>query len=464
MEITFNFSSGEDASPTVCPYCGKSVEYDQDNIIPCPHCQQVIYYLWDNSNSVNEHDYYIAMQKRILFEYGLASRRFNFVTKKYQALGQNLLAADLEELVNAGTVRLTIKVKEVGEEFSEDIEWQLSEWHITLPSPRKLAYLVSLGYDVDQYLTRTETEFLIDMLKANGATVVKEFSEEKHGHFTLEQVHRRLDVPFIPIVEQSLQTPTAAAAQPSKTVAPPPIREKVHEIRSADVSQLGSSKLFNLRDKILSAYEAKAMLHKKYTMIHDELRTQSRLWFGLKKLLAPYFGELEEYRKHLEFLAAQEKSAKSSWEKYRLRSSARLPASREASWKQLTTAFSRVCASKVFDVVSEKEVAGRKHKVCEPVAFKLESKDIISVPYPVLYLQNANGADIYIYPNFIIMEDGATVAVIDIADLKMTESVQDRYEFTLETDSGLNEMYQIEDRDAGKRFGAALRNHVELCR
>ena len=114
----------------------------------------------------------------------------------------------------------------------------------------------------------------------------------------------------------------------------------------------------------------------------------------------------------------------------------------------------------MYDVVSEKEVAGRKTKVCEPVTFKLESKDIIAVPYPVLYLQNANGADIYIYPNFIIMEDGATVAVIDIAELTMTESVQDRYEFTLETDSGLNEMYQIEDREAGKRFGEALRNHV----
>ncbi|MBR0191102.1 MAG: hypothetical protein IJQ31_03445 [Thermoguttaceae bacterium] len=163
-------------------------------------------------------------------------------------------------------------------------------------------------------------------------------------------------------------------------------------------------------------------------------------------------------------MAAQEKATKIAWEKYRLRSSVRLPKSREESWQKLAQAFGKVCTSQVFDVVSEKEVAGQKTKVCEPVVFKVESKDIISVPYPVLFLQNANGADIFIYPNFIIMEDGDTVAVIDIAELKMTENIEDRYEFTLETDSGLNEMYQIEDRDAGKRFGEALRNHVALSK
>ena len=462
MEITFTTSGGQDASPTVCPYCGKSVEYGRDNIMPCPHCHKTIFYLWDDSRFVTNEEYLAFIQEQSLREYQMAARRFNFVTKKYQALGQDLLAADLAAFVKSGTVRPSIKVKQVGEEYSETIEWILFDYEIALPSPRALAYLVSLGYTVDRLLTKTETSYLIDMMKISRSAVPKSFSPEENGTFTLEQAHRRLDVPFTPVTVQDAMPQQALPAREAPT--PPPVVEKVHEIRSADLCLLGSAKLFNLRDKILSAYEQKERLFKKYMVIHQELGSQSRLWFGLKKLLAPYFGELEEYRKHLEFLAAQEKAAKSAWEKYRLRSSARLPASREASWKQLTTAFSRVCASKVFDVVSEKEVAGRKHKVCEPVAFRLESKDIISVPYPVLFMQNANGADIYIYPNFIIMEDGATVAVIDIAELKMTESVQDRYEFTLETDSGLNEMYQIEDRDAGKRFGAALRNHVELSK
>ena len=459
MEFTITSSSGPAVSATVCPYCQLPVEYGNDNITHCPHCHKTIFYIWDDSRFVTNEEYLAAVQERSLREYQMAARRFNFVTKKFQALGQNLLAADLAALVKAGTVRPSIKVKEVGDEYSETIEWILFDYESALPSPRALAYLVSLGYTVDRLLTKTETSYLIDMMKVSRtAPNSKPFSTEEFGTFTLEQAHKRLDFPYTPI---SVQETMPLHAAPDRVMpVPPPVVEKIHEIRSADLSLLGSAKLFDLRDKILSAYEQKERLYKKFKAIHQEYRTQSRLWFGLKKLLAPYFGELEEYRKHLEFLAAQEKAAKSAWEKYRLRSSVRIPERRETTWKKLTQAFAQVCASKVYDVVSEKEVAGRKTKVCEPVTFKLESKDIIAVPYPVLYLQNANGADIYIYPNFIIMEDGATVAVIDIAELTMTESVQDRYEFTLETDSGLNEMYQIEDREAGKRFGEALRNHV----
>ena len=462
MEFTITSSSGPVVSATVCPYCNLPVEYGNDNITHCPHCHKMIFYLWDDARFVTNEEYLAAVQERSLREYEMAARRFNFVTKKFQALGQNLLAADLAALVKAGTVRPSIKVKEVGEEYSETIEWILFDYEIALPSPRALAYLVSLGYTVDRLLTKTETSYLIDMMKVSRSAIPKAFSPEENGTFTLEQAHRRLDVPFTPVTVQDAMPQQALPAR--EAPAPPPVVEKVHEIRSADLSLLGSAQLFNLRDKLLSAYEQKERLFKKYMVIHQELGSQSRLWFGLKKLLAPYFGELEEYRKHLEFLAAQEKAAKSAWENYRLRSSARLPEKREATWKALAQVFAKVCESRVFDVVSEKEVAGRKTKVCEPVTFKLESKDIIAVPYPVLFMQNANGADIYIYPNFIIMEDGATVAVIDIAELKMTESVQDRYEFTLETASGMNEMYQIEDREAGQRFGAALHEYVTLCR
>lgn len=183
----------------------------------------------------------------------------------------------------------------------------------------------------------------------------------------------------------------------------------------------------------------------------------------------------------------------------------------EASYGVLYDAYSELQNSERIWDVTTSTVADRvslrttAHHLIErrPIKFTKEQLEAIDCDFSALHLENANGADLYIYPIFILIRDKGEIALIDLKEVDVdfaltrfieTESVpndsevidhtwakankdgtrdrrfSDNYqipiaqygEFHIKTNQGLNEVYMVSNASALVEFSNAFNDFHRL--
>jgi len=186
----------------------------------------------------------------------------------------------------------------------------------------------------------------------------------------------------------------------------------------------------------------------------------------------------------------------------------------QVPYQRLVTAFKQMAASqKIWDVTSARHqdrVAARSSASIivekKEVRFGIKSLPDIKTDLEVLYFQNANGADLYLYPGFIVMYSSkASFALIGPDELRFgyhgvrfTETgvvpsdskiidrtwakvnkngtpdkrFNDNYQipvvkygcFTMETATGVNEEYECSNYESTELFGQAFTAYQAVIR
>ncbi len=97
----------------------------------------------------------------------------------------------------------------------------------------------------------------------------------------------------------------------------------------------------------------------------------------------------------------------------------------EDQYQKLIDAYQKMARSQmIWDITSSAAANEAKSSVKYsvgrvPVRFALESIDYIKTKYPAIYLQNANGSDLYIFPGFILLANrDDPMSVVDLKELK----------------------------------------------
>ncbi len=79
-----------------------------------------------------------------------------------------------------------------------------------------------------------------------------------------------------------------------------------------------------------------------------------------------------------------------------------------------------------------------------------------------MHLENANGADIFIYPGFLVLHD-ESVAVIDLKEIQVnSRDLIEGLQIDLTTKAGLKESYLIGNKQLGTDFVNHLVNYQKL--
>jgi hypothetical protein len=183
------------------------------------------------------------------------------------------------------------------------------------------------------------------------------------------------------------------------------------------------------------------------------------------------------------------------------------------AFEALHRAFDRLMVCKgIWDITSRIDGVGygspiEKEVERTQVYFTKKVHDLIETEYPPLHLENANGADIYLYPAFCVLRASETrYAVIDLRDVRMTYEEVDFFELSshvpgdaeqlyttwqyttadgspdwrfgdnrevpvlayanlhLTSDSGLNELFMCSNRKSARAFYDAFTRYVALLR
>jgi hypothetical protein len=140
----------------------------------------------------------------------------------------------------------------------------------------------------------------------------------------------------------------------------------------------------------------------------------------------------------------------------------------EAGFGTLNHAFSEVQQSeKIWDITTSQTVDRVAQRTVanhaierKPVKFGKSRMDIVSCDYEALHLQNANGADLHIFPLFIVMRDEKDFALIDLRFVENYQIPILKYgEIHLKTAQGLNEVYAVSNAVALFEFSKIFNDY-----
>lgn len=289
-----------------------------------------------------------------------------------------------------------------------------------------------------------------------------------------------------------------------------------NEILSADVQDITSQDMQGIKDSVFLAHQQRKELHRDLNKVNAKLSstklkliTSYFLIYGLVKKTIPENIKVD--------ILAQKKAIselKSQIENCYVKLDVDFDTEFEQKYKQLLDSFKRLTTShKIWDITSEshqdtvssRSSAGTLVKKKE-VKFGFKSLPDIKSNFDALYLQNANGADLYFYPNFIVMFSSKyKFAIIGFEELdlyhcsvRFTETgtipkdskVIDKTwakvnkngtpdkrfkgnyqipvvkygEFKLSTGTGLNEEYEFSNYEFSKEFAIAFEDYQNLIK
>ncbi len=282
-------------------------------------------------------------------------------------------------------------------------------------------------------------------------------------------------------------------------------------VSSADIHEITSQGMKGIKETILLARKHRASLHKDLSGIRRELlvtiikKTLSYvLLYGLIKKSIPY-GLSEDIRTQREAIEETKVQIKNSFVKLE----ADFDLDIKKKYESLVTAFIALCgSSRIWDVTNshfENRAMTRSSAgtviTRRKVNFCLKSIPEFDSEIQGLYFRNANGADLYIYPGFIVVYgnnvDFAVIGLDEIAldcrQVRFTETEKipsdakiiahtwakvnkngtpDRRfkknyripvagygELLLRTNTGLNEMYLVSDYNAVAAFSQSFKEY-----
>ncbi|WP_353158421.1 DUF4236 domain-containing protein [Myroides odoratus] len=295
-----------------------------------------------------------------------------------------------------------------------------------------------------------------------------------------------------------------------------PDTDNMTEISSKPISELTSQNMQSIKDAIIFTNEERTSLS------YDLIRVQDNLRASKKKLKYSYIFLYGLIKKSISIgikndIHAQNKIIKElehQIENCYLDLDINFDSDIEDKYNKLTSTFKNLTASnKIWDITSEAfndRVLTRSYANLTisrtEVNFSFNSIPELKTKYKVLFLKNANGSDIYIYPYFIIMYDSKdNLAIISYEELSLEQSFiefietkdvppdsvvteytwakvnkngspdkrfKDNYqipivkygEIKLHTKLGMNEEYQFSNYEASEEFSIAFNNYAETIK
>lgn len=216
----------------------------------------------------------------------------------------------------------------------------------------------------------------------------------------------------------------------------PPSWQEMKDIRSSSVENLTSEGLKSLREMIIKANEQKVEIDKNLAIARDEETLKKNMLVKKRKSLFRLFYKRKIAQLDVE-LAELEKEI-TLLEEWREMTRIEMTFDNgdycKSVYDELVNAFNDLAeCSRIWDVTShrnvnqilERSVATRAIEIT-PVIFNFVRNDLIQFQGKAMRMENANGADILIYPGIVLMQRADGVfALIDLRDLDITaESIQ----------------------------------------
>jgi hypothetical protein len=291
-----------------------------------------------------------------------------------------------------------------------------------------------------------------------------------------------------------------------------PTEQLQENIFSADIQQITSQDMQGIKEAILSAHQQRKELN------IDLLKIKTTLGTSKLKLFASYvliYGLVnkkisENIKNDIHLQKDAIKQVQEQIENSYVGLEIEFDEEIKFKYESVISAFKKLITSKkIWDVTSahqQDRVATRSSAGTivnkREVRFGFKSIPDIKTQFEPLWFNNANGADLYFYPNFIIMYSSKTeFAVIGLEELEFSQSfvrfvetgsvpsdtkVIDKTwakvnkngtpdkrfkgnyqipivkygEISLKTKTGLNEEYQFSNYEFTEEFGQAFRNYL----
>jgi hypothetical protein len=284
-------------------------------------------------------------------------------------------------------------------------------------------------------------------------------------------------------------------------------------IRSSSKALTVTSKNFeDLRSQVTDIYTQRQELQKALSSAKTKLFFLTTAHFGSYVVIAGFFykGIAEARKKQQEVVKNLETQLSETFVKLTFADKSQL----EKSWLNVSDAFQELMKSeKVWDMTYAEDVNRAVARTVASTATKRtqitpSNRDIefIKSDLPPLYIPNANGADLFFFPTFLILfKSNQEFGIFDIRDInasfkltgyieeesvpKDTEIIQHTWkkankdgsgdkrfkgnyqipivkygDMTLKTESGLEESYMFSNFDAFTEFGKHYEHHFNLLK
>ena len=305
------------------------------------------------------------------------------------------------------------------------------------------------------------------------------------------------------------------SAEPAPGTAPRVAEPQGSVIASAPVSEVTSEGLEGLKALIKQVIAERQELARSIPVAKDELaKAQRRLrrahhwFFGLFLK-----GKIPERQKAVEAKEAELKSQEERAGGAFIDAEFALDDATRETFGKLSEAFEGLTScARIWDIVTEQYSDRRVTRSSASrslervgVKFSVSEDEVLQTEAKVLRLQNANGADLLLYPGFLMMVGAGDMALIDLRDIRLacrqvrfveTEPVPpdavvvdqtwakvnkdgspdrrfaNNYRIpvagyggmTLKTDDGLNEEYQFSNAEKAQRFAEVFTDYQNKLR
>lgn len=468
-----------------CPVCNSNILCISNAEKPAPigycgNCNALLGYLWYSDRYVTYNDYLDYFRQQIDACYTFMEKRYNFRSKKYtQLYGSELTSYELLLLVRDKGVPGTLKVLGVGLHpiMSEMIEQVIEELALHIASFRTVRYMENLGIYQDLFLSQAEASFLInyartymnepvnpkhltameeDKLTGKFPYVSYQFVDRINSNFSVfeyvSQLPKEKEAPI-------LQGGSFKIADVNKSEGIVTGENTLYE--SAALSVLSSPHLESISQRIIEAYEKLRQFTSKSKTLKSRLKNYQNEFWGLKNLLSQHFPIFQEYRQNLQKLQTEVTRFDNARKVYSLNMNIQHKQGTNVAYNQLYESFNRLIETPIWDIIAIDRITSTI-TVKKPVTFSFQSIPILKCEYTPMHLENANGADIFIYPGFLVLHD-ESVAVIDLKEIQVnTRDLIEGLQIDLTTKAGLKESYLISNKGLGVEFANRLVEYQKL--
>lgn len=285
-------------------------------------------------------------------------------------------------------------------------------------------------------------------------------------------------------------------------------------IESEDIDSVSSISLESLKQSIVDAYEQKKTLNNELNQVKKEIVSyQGKKSFRSLPVLRILFkSSLLELDSKIQEKSQDLSEINGSLNECIIDIDVEFEPEFENAYENVVHSFDKIRKSTViWDITSHNPNTSLRSSIGSavtrvPVTFGIGVFDVIKSKYPALFLQNANGADMFVFPGFLLMrESSGKIGLVELTSLNIIYSNErfielgtiptdtkildytwqktnvdgsrdKRYKSNrqmpivqygklhLSTTSGINEAYYVSCAETTMEFGKELNNYIELLK
>lgn len=208
--------------------------------------------------------------------------------------------------------------------------------------------------------------------------------------------------------------------------------EKVY-FKSKAVGRLSSHNLNELKASLIDIESGRRSLRKNIdsdNVLLDKLKSELS-WINWFPLRFVFKGKIELKTQAITKVSEALIQQKQDYERHKLGLEVSLSDQLEAAFGSLEDTYSEMInTKKVWDITTSQSIDRVAHRTTahniierKEVSLKRTSNNKIQCDYKALHFENANGGDLYIFPQFLYIEKDDDFALIDLLDIELDFSL-----------------------------------------